>query len=150
RIAIKQLIDAFQPVFLIAVGAGQASCADKSGGWANQGNAPAITAQEQGLDGRGIVQLGVIQAEQHIAVIKHAVQRACVVAVGPELGTDLKLMAGRGLANLIDQKAAVIAVKHANALRLGQEFADQVELACNGRVTPQECNVQRLTFMKDL
>eukprot|EP00659_Diplonema_papillatum_P017894 gene17894-biopygen18102 len=140
---IQQAVEHIQPVGLIAVGAGQAAGLDEPGVGPDQWQLPGVAAEQQVFRGFRVVQLGIIQPQQDVAVLEQALQRATVINVFPKLGHDLQAH-GRGvLAQLAQQELAVDAIEHADAPGLRQDAGDQAQLSVQRWVAPQQADLRR-------
>ncbi|ESW39434.1 hypothetical protein O164_12185 [Pseudomonas taiwanensis SJ9] len=138
RWLVEQLVEHRQPIVLVAESAGQGAGADEPGVRADQRHLPAIAAQQQVFRSLGVVQVGIVQAQQHVTVGQQVLQRAAVARVGPVLGNDLQVQRAGGVAQLFEQKAAVLTVQHTNALGLRQQVARQAQLPAQRRIAPQQ------------
>lgn len=141
RRVIKQAVKHIQPVGLIAVGTGQTARPHEAGIGADQWQLPGVAAQQQVFHGFRVVQLGIIQPQQHIAVFKQAEQRAAVINVVPVLGDDFQVQGCGMLAQFRQQEFAVATVQHANAPGLGQDIGDQAQLPVQRRIAPQQADL---------
>jgi len=147
---VQQSVEHIEPVGLVAVGAGQAARLDEPGVGAHQGQLLGVAAEQQVLHCFWVVQLWVVEAEQHITVLQQVLQRAAVTDVVPELRHDLQPH-GRGvLSQFAQQEFTVGAVKHTDASGLGQDVGNQVQLARQWRVAPQQADFGRVSVAQAL
>ncbi|MNJ59758.1 hypothetical protein D3C77_554560 [compost metagenome] len=97
-----------------------------------------------------VVQVRVVETQQHVALVEQAAENPGGAGVRPEVRIDLQLARGRHLAQLLDEEGTVVAVQHANVAGLGKQKSDQVQLARERRVTPQQGDAQWLSAPQDL
>src|SRR5690554_8164748 len=78
---LEQLVYAHGHVARRAVGSAETAGGDEGSRWSDQYPVAVVTGQQQGLDGGGIVDVGVVDADEHFAAVENPGQTAQQVAL---------------------------------------------------------------------